>query len=111
MLDWTACGNRRRLGLGLLVCECEGESIGSKLCLASVCSVLLVVCFVNDTERVLLTECGSRANAWGDGWEGGAPRNEVGTSRATPTSLTGLIEGAVRKDAGGCVDGGSSNGG
>jgi hypothetical protein len=28
MLDWSDCGNRRKLGVRLLVCECEGESMG-----------------------------------------------------------------------------------
>jgi hypothetical protein len=28
MLDWSDCGNRRKLGVSLLVCECEGESMG-----------------------------------------------------------------------------------
>jgi len=50
MLDWSDCGNRRKLGLRLLVCGCEGESIESKLCLVSV----RCVCVVDDTEGVLV---------------------------------------------------------
>jgi hypothetical protein len=102
MLDWSDCGNWRKLGLRLLVCECEGESIESKLCSVSVrcVCVCVCVCVVDDTEGVLVDRESDVAvsDAWVVMRRGGASRTRWGPQERR-RRIGSDREGAVR----GCV--------